>query len=337
MAKHFSYYDYSPVLSHNAVYNFIVGGRGLGKTYGAKKHVITRFLKYGEQFIYLRRFSKEMSVKGTFFADISDQFKGCGFRINGSEAQICRNPNDEKPNWEVAGYFHVLSRAQGMKSASYPRVTTIIFDEFILEKGFSRYLPDEATAFNNFYSTIDRWQDRTKVLFLANSVSIMNPYFTTYDIEPNREWVKKHNGFMVAHFPDSTQFASEVSKTRFGSFISGTDYEEYAVNNDFRDNANYLIGKKTEAARYHFTMETINGDFTVWVDLKEHPYTYYVQAKKPLIENIWVMDKELMSEGKLLVEYSDKHIQLLRTAYGRGNVLFESARLRNTFLRVFKR
>ena len=30
------YYSFNKVLSRNAVYNFILGARGLGKTYGAK-------------------------------------------------------------------------------------------------------------------------------------------------------------------------------------------------------------------------------------------------------------------------------------------------------------
>jgi predicted AAA+ superfamily ATPase len=39
------YYDFKYVLSHNAVYNFVVGARGLGKTYGAKKMVIRNYLR----------------------------------------------------------------------------------------------------------------------------------------------------------------------------------------------------------------------------------------------------------------------------------------------------
>ena len=31
------FYSFDKVYSYNAVYNFIPGGRGIGKTYGAKK------------------------------------------------------------------------------------------------------------------------------------------------------------------------------------------------------------------------------------------------------------------------------------------------------------
>ena len=34
------YYDYSKILSYKAVFNFIIGARGCGKSYGAKKMLI---------------------------------------------------------------------------------------------------------------------------------------------------------------------------------------------------------------------------------------------------------------------------------------------------------
>ena len=53
------YWDIGKTLSHNCLFNFITGPRGSGKTYGAKKFVTNRFIKYGEQFIYLRRYKTE--------------------------------------------------------------------------------------------------------------------------------------------------------------------------------------------------------------------------------------------------------------------------------------
>ena len=37
----------------------------------------------------------------------------------------------------------------------YPKVTTIIFDEFIIETGTIHYLKDEVKALLDFYSTVD--------------------------------------------------------------------------------------------------------------------------------------------------------------------------------------
>ena len=48
------FYNFGPILSRNAVFNFCVGGRGIGKTYGATKLGIKNYLKDEQQFIYLR-------------------------------------------------------------------------------------------------------------------------------------------------------------------------------------------------------------------------------------------------------------------------------------------
>src|SRR5699024_375635 len=144
------------------------------------------------------------------------------FRVHGSYAQMAEyEENPKKAEWETIGYFVSLSTAQSKKSVAYPAVTTIIYDEFIIEKGSLRYLPNEARAFNEFYSTVDRWQDKTRVLFLANAVSIMNPFFLEYDIKPDQvgEFAKFADGCMATHFGDSTHIASVRYNIQLGTFL----------------------------------------------------------------------------------------------------------------------
>lgn len=338
------YYSFSKILSYNATYNFCVGGRGLGKTYGAKKKAVDDYLKRGEQFIYVRRFKGELAnARGTFFSDIAHLYPNHIFRINGDEAQIAAATTEpkEKNAWQTIGYFIALSTGQSQKSRSFPLVTKIIFDEFIIEKGLNHYLPNEAVVFNNLYSTVDRWQDRVKVFFLANSVSIMNPYFMQYDIEPDKA---DENGiivaadkFIVAHFPDSKMFAASVFQTKFGKFIKDTDeeYAEYAVGNSFADNNDGLIGAKTYKARYNYTIETKSGSFSVWYNIFTREFT--IQEKLPKDQIILTLVPEKMGEGKTLVVYGDKIMQQLRAAFKQARVTFDKPSTRNVFIEVFKR
>ena len=76
MSKEVEFYDYNRIKSYNALFNFILSPRGNGKTYGAKKFVIKRFLKYGEQFIYVRRYKTEFKKLKLFFDDIRNEFPG---------------------------------------------------------------------------------------------------------------------------------------------------------------------------------------------------------------------------------------------------------------------
>lgn len=334
------YYDFGPVRSRNAVYNFIAGGRGIGKTFGAKTICVNDYLNKGEQFIYLRRFNTDLKTRGTFFADIAHQWPQYGFRVNGMLAEVCRNPEADKPVWETMGYFMALSNAQNKKSVSYPKVTKIIFDEFIIEKGVVQYLKNEARVMLDLYSTVDRYEDRVKVFFLANAVSIMNPYFLEYNIQPKKgqEWVRSHNGFICCHFPDDEKFKSEVRNTRFGQFIAGTEYEDYSVNNEFFDNNGALIEKKAPNASYAFTLEFENGQsVSVWYDTEGGVQRFFVQAKRPKTELLLTLAPERMREGVVLLHYGDKIPSTLRTAFRHGRMYFDTATTRNNFIQIFKR
>ena len=341
--KIYDWYDFGALLSRNGTFNFVVGGRGLGKTYGAKKKCIKDFIKDGSQFIYLRRYQSEMGVKNTFFEDVKVEFPEYTFRVNGNRMQLCLSSiGDPSPDdWKTIGFFAVLSKGQSHKSGAYPDVRTIIFDEFILENGFTRYIPDEANAFNGFYSTVDRNQDKTRVLFLANAVSIMNPYFIEYDIQPSdkSEFVVKANGFLVAHFVTAESFAEQVRTTKFGSFISERSFGKYALDNEFADAHQALIGKKTSKAKFMYALATKNyPPIGIWCDRDVYPRIWYINERIPTdVRGYVVMDVELMKEGNYMMQYSEPLIRHLRTAYGRSQVFFETPQQRNAFSRVFKR
>lgn len=335
------YYDFNSLWSRNGVYNFLVGARGLGKTYGAKHFAIRDFIKNGAQFIYLRRYESELRVaKHTLFGDIANEFPGWHFKAEGDFLYMRKvAKEDEKPNkWAVCGFAVSLSKSQQKKSVSYHDVKTIIFDEFIIEKGAVRYLPNEAKILNDFYSTVDRYKDKTRVLFLANSISIMNPYFTEYGIEPHpdKEWIKSHGGFIICHFPSSEAFAHGVYQTKFGKFIKGTEYADYAVGSFFTDNNDSLVKRKTPDAYYLCTVLTDSGNFSAWVDVFEGT-TFYIQTKRPKEEVIWVLKPEEMREGRVLVEYNNPILAKMRNSYANGRAWFDKPQSRNAFAGIYRR
>ena len=336
------FYSFRRVLSYNGVYVFVIGGRGLGKTFGAKENAVKDAIYKGKQFIYLRRYAKELSkARATFMADLraKGKFPNHDFRITGYTLEFAHisTAKDKKREWKVAGYFQALSTTQGEKSTAFPYVYTIIFDEFIIEKGMIRYIPDEATALTNFYNTVDRYEDRVKVLFLANSVSIDNPYFIEYGIEPKAEdeFIQLMDGFIVCHFPDSQEFKDEVFKTRFGKFIAETEYADYAVGNGFKDNHDNLLQIKGSDANYAFTLETNKGIFSIWKDYTMR--TWYIQERRPKSEIVFTLLPEKMKTGKTLLFKNDTLIQQLRTSFRQGKVNFDKPKSRNAFIDIFSR
>lgn len=342
-----AFYNYNKLFSNNCTYNMVIGGRGLGKTYGAKKKAVKDAIRDGAQHIYLRRFDTEMVAKASYFDDLiaNGEFPKWDFRINGNIGEIApiETRDVKKRQWQIVVHFIPLSKAQNYKSVSFPRVTLIIFDEFIIEKGYSQYLPDEAKVFDNFYSTVDRWQDRTRVLFLANSVSIMNPYFMRYNIVPteNDEWLfygtskVKPQGFVCVHLAKSKDFADGALATAFGQFIQDTDYAEYAVGNQFSDNSDNMLAMKTGVARYLYTLQTKRATFSVWWSASTNHY--YCQAKLPKQERKYTIMPDRVDSDNLLLLSNDKILQLLRTSFRTARVWFDNPSTRNAFIDIFKR
>ena len=333
-----TFYRYGPILSRNAVFNVVIGPRGDGKTYGAKEHAIKKAIKAGEQFILLRRYKTELNTRTSFFADIADnieeQFPDHAFRVNGGEAQMKR-PGADK--WETIGFFVALSNSQQKKSVSYAKVTTIIFDEFIIDKGALHYLPNEVRALMDFYITVDRYQERTRVFMISNTVSIMNPYFIEWNIRPkkNQEWIVRGDGVVCVHLIRDHAFAEEVRQTRIGQFIDNSEYADYAIDGVFLDNHMEMVKQKTPEAKYYATIETETGLFSWWID--RITGQHFVSEKRPKQEWIWTMLPEKMTEGKVFMLPNDKSLQVLRSAFSRGRLFFSSAQARNAFVGVMKR
>lgn len=331
------YYDFGPILSRNGVFNMVVGSRGVGKTYGAKILAVRRSISRGELFIYLRRYKEELSdAANSFFADIAHEFPNHAFRRSGKKAQVAAADVPEKDRvWRDIGYFLPLSVASNMKSVSFPKVKLIIFDEFIIEKG-RRYLPNEYKAFLNFFNTVDRGQDRCRVLFLANSVSIDNPYFIGLRIRPDQmgEWARLNSGFVVCHFPESESFRSSFMASRFGRFIEGSEYAEYAVKSVFEDGHSALVGRKTDSSKYLYSIDTDSGQFSIWMDMITG--SFHAQRKLPKQEIVYVLDSKRMRENVMLISRADPRIKILKNAFRNARMIFDEPSTRNAFLEVFK-
>ena len=334
-AKKIKWYRLGPVLSRNAAINIILGPRGDGKTFAAKEQAIRNAINKGEQFIYLRRYKTELISRMSFFDDIRDTFPDVKLMVKGSEAVMQRV--GEK-GWTTIGYFIALSQSQQKKSVPFPKVTLIIYDEFLIDKGAVRYLPNEVKAFLEFYSTVDRYQDKTRALLISNTVMIANPYFFEWNIRPSQieEWWTDPDGFVCVHFIKDHEFAAEVRQTRLGKFIDKTDYGAYAMDSVFLDNTDSLVKKKPSSAVYKMTIETETGTFSWWVDRDSG--IFFIQEKRPRAgESIFTMLPDKMDENKIYLQPNNGLLSMLRTAFAHGRLFFDGPQARNAFVGVIVR
>ena len=142
---------YSPdkIMTHNALINMVIGPRGAGKTYGLKERAIKNWINKGERFVYLRRYDSELDkVKDTLFNDIN---------LNSEYPPVTYKDGQYWMEEEMIGYAMPLSISNQLKSASYPDVTLIIFDEFIIDETQNqRYLKIEVRKLLVLIETIGR-------------------------------------------------------------------------------------------------------------------------------------------------------------------------------------
>lgn len=256
------YYDYHKIISYNAMINILIGERGVGKTYGASKFVVSQYLKKGEQFCYIRRYKPEIKkAVPNFFESLinNEEFKGHTLTTKGNTFYC---------DGEVIGYAMTLATAQDLKSSNFSKVKNIIFDEFIIEQGQKKYyLQNEVFTFLNLLETIGRLRD-IRVFMLANSASITNPYFAFFDLSmPYNSDIKLFkNGTILLQYMKNQEYRDFKKQTKFGQLVAGTPFEDYAIDNKFLDDDKSFVQKKSGTSHFSFAFIYDNVTYGVWYD-----------------------------------------------------------------------
>lgn len=324
------YYDINKTLSYNRLFNFVVGMRGVGKTYSAKMRVIKNYLERKKQFVYLRRYEKELmkSEVEKFFDDVRKEFQDHEFEVKHGTFYI-----DEEP----AGFYMPLSRAAHYKSVPFPDVSMIIFDEFIIATGLIRYLPNEVVSFLEMYSTIARDRDVT-CFFLSNAITFTNPYFLYFDLKPMRGKPVITRGELLLEVVESAQFTDHMENTRFGALVKDTDYGKYAMANDALLDKDVFLTKLPGGAMCVLCVK-VEGR-TLGVYRVSGTEIYYISEKYDktcgriiaLDIDSHDVDTSMSKEKGALVWF-----EALKQAYYRAEVRFTSMNAKNIFCNNLRR
>lgn len=339
---HWSSHD---LMTRNAMWMYAIGGRGVGKTYEMKVKGVRRFLSKGKQFIYMRRYETEFADREQLFDDIADVFPDHEIRVHGMRAQVRPaydevdeqgNPEKNPHPWRTCCYLVALSTTVGKKSVPYPNVDLIVFDEFIIDRGFIHYIPNEVRIFLEFYNTVDRFTDRVRVMFLANAISIVNPYFVYFRITPRigQRFCSAMKGFHCCEMIESTAYAERVTSTRFGSMIAETEYYDYAVGNRFTLDESPFMEAKSAEARYQFSVVFDGVTLGMWRDFKRN--LWYVTQKTPSDARPYVLTRADQTPDMLMVERSSGLLKGMKRMYMTGQVRFDTPQVKATWDNVMR-
>lgn len=326
------YYSPAPLLSQKCIFNYVIGNRGGGKSFSGKVLGIKRFKKKGKQFIYLRRYQTELDAITDYFADVRFMFPEDVLEQKADKLYI---------NGELAGYMVALSKTPSLKSNPYPLVTTIIFDEFIIDKGRLSYLKNEPQLLEEFYDTVDRSRDEVVILCFGNAISIVNPHFVYFGVYPdlNKRFTKDRQKSVCIEFYFNEEFIAKKKNTRFGQSINGREYGQYNFYNKFLRDSDSFIQERPKTANYKLYQFILDGQkYSLWQDIKQQCfyidnnyesnfgyYRTYVLNPNEMVEN---------DNSMILLKKNNATMKRIKVWLERGDLYFNNQTTKQKFFEI---
>ena len=320
------WYDKAQLLSHNKIMNMVLSNRGGGKTFHFTRWGIDDFKKTGAQCVWVRRYQTEideMLLNGKFFDAVRPYYPNDELKIEGNIGFV---------NGEAAFYFIALSTSRQLKSNNYPLVNKIVFDEFIIDKGRITYLKAEVEVFLDLYETVARMRDNVRAVLLANSITVVNPYFLFWNIKlnPNKRFTTQ--GQVCVELFTDADFIEQKKKTRFGQLVNGTRYGDYAIDNKWLLDNDTFIESKTPTAEFMLGMKYNGVMYGFWVDYKEG--LIFVNKKyDPSSYRLFCLTKDDHEANLLLIKTlnDSRRVKQIVFAFRNGLLRFEDMQVKNQF------
>lgn len=264
MAK---WYNGEKIRSTGADIQITYGKRSNGKSYDDKIDSLESFAKNGDEFFYLRRRLEE--IKGvninTYFSDmhavLNELFSGrysdiveYDIHARGGEFYLIGYDNHyERHLFDRIGYYAALVQGEYKKTASFPTVTKLTYEEF-LTRGVE--LDDEFTKLQSIISTVGRNRENFRVRLIGNTVNMNSQILRGMNIDPR----KIQQGELKVY----DYYSDNGTKTRVAVEYCASD-EGDTVNRFFN------FGRQREAMIVNGEWET--DSYRLYSDLPENDIT----------------------------------------------------------------
>ena len=225
-------------------FTFIVGGRGIGKTYSAIGEGIEN---HRGSFMYLRNTREQLAESCGNFGNpfkkwAGDHDRDIRLEIERKHAVINEYKEDSSGNQikHTIGAGANLSTFENLRGVDLSNIDFILFDEFIENRTLTF---DQFRAFVNMYETVNRNREITgsepcKVILLSNAQRLGNPILRGFNLIPIIESMQKAGQRAYSNGPIRIELPfSDVSEgkrdTALYKAVEGSNYTQEALNNNF--------------------------------------------------------------------------------------------------------
>lgn len=236
------YLDFNYILKKKMIFNFIIGGRGIGKTYGALKYMIEKKKK----FILMRRTQSQIDL---ITNDEFSPFKklNTDLNLNISMKKNTKYSSLITDDENILGYALALSTISNLRGFDASDVDYIIFDEFIPES-HERLIKNEDFAFFNAYETINRNRELEGKkplisILLSNSNNFFNPLFVSLDLISvvdkltklgREEYINSDKGIALFNITHSG-ISQKKEKTALYKISGDNEFKKMSLENSYNN------------------------------------------------------------------------------------------------------
>lgn len=315
------------VNSKQRTLNFILGERGVGKTFTTLEWCVNRALKYGEEFVYMRRYESELNTVDSLLSPLA--FDSNKKLVKDRVYQV--KGNDFYADGQIIGHWIALSTSNHLKGTAFPKVKYLIFDEFLAESGVTRELKKEMFKFYNVLETLFRMRD-FKVFLLANTTSFQCCYKSELKLQVpfngNEFWTHPKKSILV-QITNNQPYRDAKKETCLGKLIAGSSYAEYALNNNFYMDTSSFI-KKRSGSHYEILNFMFKGKkYGLYISKKEKEMIIDY-SKNALQTDYTIKDEEMTDEGsKILSRSSHPVFKYMRNYYDYSNLYYQNMNIKS--------
>lgn len=319
------YLDMGSIITSGYPFIFIVGGRGIGKTYGALKYVY----ESGVFFMYMRRTQSQIElVNKVQFNPFNAINEDTGSNVQPRpftkyNSVFEKDADSESP--QPVGYTAALSTMANMRSFDASAVKVLLYDEFIPEK-HERPIKYEGTALLNAYESINRNRElkgRPPLIMccMANAMDLANAVFielglvniaTKMNERGQRVYKDRKRGLLLINL-DITPIGEKKQNTALYNLAgSGSEFSRMALDNDYSFEE---IGRiKPQPLREYVPLVKV-GEITVYQHKAERRY-YIAEHKSGAPEEY--------GSGQADIARYKKRYYYLWTAYLDDDIYFQN-------------
>lgn len=244
-----NFFDCSEIIKNPYTFSFIIGGRGIGKTYSALRHI----KESGAKTMYLRNKDNEIkfacSPEGNPFKKLNSDYN---WKIKIPRVGSTLKSIIDEESGETIGYAAPVCTFGNIAGADFSDVELCIWDEFIPKKT-DRILGNLGELFSAAYETMNRnrellGEQPIKVIFLSNSNSLASDVLIYFGLVPIIEQMKikgetaytDTERSIYVKLPES-EISDQKRETALYKAIAGSAYVEMALDNDFAFDSFYNV------------------------------------------------------------------------------------------------